>query len=144
MVNSSAASACTALRFAFMLWIIIRCKGSQGYFTGGKHVRADQQHSGRSVGRHRSARSKRGRRRGVPRSTPDATHSYHVVVADGTCSTGPGAGQEATVTLALSAPDFLRLISGKLNGMQAFMSGKLKLKGDMMLAQSMQTWFDAS
>lgn len=77
-------------------------------------------------------------------TTPDATHSYHVVVADGTCSTGPGAGQEATVTLALSAPDFLRLISGKLNGMQAFMSGKLKLKGDMMLAQSMQTWFDAS
>jgi putative sterol carrier protein len=77
-------------------------------------------------------------------TTPDGTHSYQVVVSDGTCTTGPGAGQEASVTLALSAPDFLRLISGKLNGMSAFMSGKLKLKGDMMLAQSMQTWFDAS
>jgi putative sterol carrier protein len=77
-------------------------------------------------------------------TTPDGTHSYQVVVSDGTCTTGPGAGEEATVTLALSAPDFLRLISGKLNGMSAFMSGKLKLKGDMMLAQSMQTWFDAS
>jgi putative sterol carrier protein len=77
-------------------------------------------------------------------TTPDGTRTYQVVVADGTCTTGPGAGQEATVTLALSAPDFLRLISGKLNGMQAFMSGKLKLKGDMMLAQTMQGWFDAS
>ena len=77
-------------------------------------------------------------------TTLDGTHTYQVVVAGGTCTTGPGAGQEASVTLALSAPDFLRLISGKLNGMTAFMSGKLKLKGDMMLAQTMQGWFDHS
>jgi putative sterol carrier protein len=75
---------------------------------------------------------------------PEGVKTYQVVVAGGTCTTGPGAGQEASVTLALSAPDFLRLISGKLNGMQAFMSGKLKLKGDMMLAQTMQGWFDPS
>ena len=75
---------------------------------------------------------------------PDGTQTYQVVVAGGTCTTSPGAGQEASVTLALSAPDFLRLIGGKLNGMTAFMSGKLKLKGDMMLAQTMQGWFDAS
>jgi putative sterol carrier protein len=75
---------------------------------------------------------------------PEGIQTYQVVVADGTCATGPGAGKEASVTLALSAPDFLRLISGKLNGMTAFMSGKLKLKGDMMLAQTMQGWFDAS
>jgi putative sterol carrier protein len=77
-------------------------------------------------------------------TTPDGVQTYQVVVAEGTCTTGSGAGKEASVTLALSAPDFLRLISGKLNGMNAFMSGKLKLKGDMMLAQTMQGWFDAS
>ena len=75
---------------------------------------------------------------------PDSVKTYQVVVGGGTCTTSAGAGQEATVTLALSAADFLRLIAGKLNGMQAFMSGKLKLKGDMMLAQTMQGWFDAS
>jgi putative sterol carrier protein len=75
---------------------------------------------------------------------PDGTKTYQVVVGGGTCVTSAGAGQEATVTLALSAPDFLGLISGKLNGMTAFMSGKLKLKGDMMLAQTMQGWFDQS
>ncbi len=48
------------------------------------------------------------------------------------------------VALTLAAPDFLRLITGKLNGVNAFMSGKLKLKGDMMLAQTMQGWFDQS
>jgi putative sterol carrier protein len=45
------------------------------------------------------------------------------------------------VTLGMALPDFLRFITGKLDGMQAFMSGKLKLAGDMMFAQTMQTWF---
>jgi putative sterol carrier protein len=72
---------------------------------------------------------------------PEGTESWQVVVENGTCATSKGAEKDATVTLTLSQPDFLRLISGKLNGVQAFMSGKLKIKGDMMLAQTMQTWF---
>ena len=68
-------------------------------------------------------------------------HSYQLKVADGTCQVAKGAGGPARVTLALSLADFMRLVSGKLNGMQAFMSGKLKLQGDMMFAQTMQGWF---
>jgi putative sterol carrier protein len=75
-------------------------------------------------------------------NTPDGTESWQVDVADGKCVVAKGADKDATVTLALATPDFLRLITGRLNGVQAFMSGKLKLKGDMMLAQSMQNWFD--
>src|SRR5438132_1209472 len=52
-----------------------------------------------------------------------------------------GAPGPARVTLALAFPDFLRLVSGKLDGMQAFFSGKLKVSGDMMFAQTMQSWF---
>ena len=74
----------------------------------------------------------------------EGTESYQVDVHDGTCTTSQGTAKEPTVTLALSGPDFLRLVSGKLDGVQAFMSGKLKLKGDMMLAQTMQRWFDQS
>lgn len=77
-------------------------------------------------------------------SAPEGPVIYQVDVHDGTCTTSKGGDKEPTVTLLLSQPDFLRLISGKLNGMQAFMSGKLKLKGDMMLAQTMQGWFDQS
>ena len=69
------------------------------------------------------------------------THSYQLKVADGKCEVVKGTGGPARVTLGLNAADFLRLLTGKLNGMQAFMAGKLKLTGDMMFAQVMQGWF---
>ena len=69
------------------------------------------------------------------------THTYQLTCGGGTCRAVPGAASPARVTLTLSLPDFLRLVSGKLNGMQAFMAGKLKLGGDMMFAQVMQGWF---
>ena len=77
-------------------------------------------------------------------NTPDGAETYQAIVAGGQCTTAKGAEKEPSVTLVLSLPDFLRLISGKLNGVQAFMSGKLKIRGDMMLAQTMQAWFDPS
>ena len=69
-------------------------------------------------------------------------HSYQLKIAGGKCELVKGAAGPARVTLALQAPDFLRLVTGTLNGMQAFMTGKLKLTGDMMFAQVMQGWFE--
>ena len=69
------------------------------------------------------------------------TYSYQLKVADGKCEVVKGAAGPARTTLGLSAADFLRLITGKLNGMQAFVAGKLRLTGDMMFAQVMQGWF---
>lgn len=74
-------------------------------------------------------------------TAPDGTHSYQLKVADGKCLVQKGAGEPARVTLTLALPDFLKLIGGKLDGMQAFMSGRLRIGGDMMFAQTMQTWF---
>ena len=74
-------------------------------------------------------------------TAPDGTHSYQLKVADGTCATQQGTPEEARVTLGMALPDFLRFVTGQLDGMQAFMTGKLKLSGDMMFAQSMQAWF---
>jgi len=39
-----------------------------------------------------------------------------------------------TVTLLLSDEEFQKLIDGKANAQKLFMSGKLKIKGDMMKA----------
>ena len=39
------------------------------------------------------------------------------------------------------AQDWLDMIGGKLNGQMAFMSGKLKLKGDMGFAMKMGSLF---
>ena len=74
-------------------------------------------------------------------TAPDATHTYQFKVDNGTCEVSQGAGDSPKVTLGLSLPDFLRFIAGQLDGMQAFMSGKLRLSGDMMFAQTMQAWF---
>ena len=74
-------------------------------------------------------------------TSPDGTHSYQLKVADGACTPTQGNAEPARVTLGMALPDFLRFLTGQLDGMQAFMTGKLKLSGDMMFAQSMQAWF---
>jgi putative sterol carrier protein len=33
------------------------------------------------------------------------------------------------------------MITGELNGMQAFTSGKLKITGDLMFSQNLASWF---
>lgn len=49
-----------------------------------------------------------------------------------------GSIDQAGVTITMSASDFLDLVAGKLNGQMAFMTGKLKIKGDMSLALKLQ------
>jgi 3-hydroxyacyl-CoA dehydrogenase/3a,7a,12a-trihydroxy-5b-cholest-24-enoyl-CoA hydratase len=74
-------------------------------------------------------------------NTPDGKKSYQLKVADGKAQSLKGSPESARVTLTLNGPDFLRLVTGKLNGQTAFFQGKLKLAGDMMFAQTMQSWF---
>ncbi|KAG7288676.1 hypothetical protein NEMBOFW57_005032 [Staphylotrichum longicolle] len=45
-----------------------------------------------------------------------------------------GLGEKPTVTLSLSESDFGALVAGKANAQRLFMSGKLKIKGDVMKA----------
>ena len=46
----------------------------------------------------------------------------------------PGATSQPDCTLVMNVDDFVGLMTGKLDGQQAFMQGKLKVKGNMMLA----------
>jgi putative sterol carrier protein len=59
--------------------------------------------------------------------------TYHVEIADGHCALHEGGATQPTLTLTMSAPDWLDMLGGKLSGQVAFMSGKLKHKGDMSL-----------
>ncbi|KAI5202626.1 hypothetical protein E4T39_04659 [Aureobasidium subglaciale] len=48
---------------------------------------------------------------------------------------------EYTVTLSLSDADFGKLVKGEANAQKLFMSGKLKVKGDVMKATKMEPIF---
>lgn len=47
--------------------------------------------------------------------------------------------KEADCTINVSIDDFLGLMNGSLNPMTAFMSGKIKVKGDMSIAMKLQS-----
>jgi len=67
---------------------------------------------------------------------------YSVKVADGAVDVSEGATEGANIQLTMSPEDFLALTSGQLNSQQAFLTGKLKIKGDMQLALKLQNVFN--
>jgi putative sterol carrier protein len=62
-------------------------------------------------------------------------------IADGACEAGQGIADNPKMTLEANAEDWLNVSTGKTNAMQAFMSGKIKIKGDMGLAMKLQNMF---
>jgi putative sterol carrier protein len=66
-------------------------------------------------------------------STKDSIENWTLDLKQGTCY--PGLPKDkAQITITVKDQDFCDLALGKLNGQKAFMSGKLKVKGNMMLA----------
>ncbi|MBW2208374.1 MAG: SCP2 sterol-binding domain-containing protein, partial [Deltaproteobacteria bacterium] len=66
---------------------------------------------------------------------------WHVTVKEGTCEVGEGVHDSPTTTVLMSDEDFVSLMQGKLNAMQAFTSGKLKIEGDLMKSQLIEKLF---
>jgi len=64
-----------------------------------------------------------------------------VILMDGANSLVSDADMGADTTIKVSWDDFQSLASGALDGMTAFMTGKLKIDGDMGNAMQMQSIF---
>jgi putative sterol carrier protein len=75
-------------------------------------------------------------------SAPDGTREYAMRIADGRCEVEQGRAESPRVTIRIGLADFLRLITGNANGMNLFMTGKLKVTGDLFFAQTYQSWFE--
>lgn len=71
--------------------------------------------------------------------TGEGGGTYHAVFEGGSHVIGEGPAANPGCTVTISTADFIALVQGKLNPMAAFMSGKLKMRGDMGLAMKLQT-----
>lgn len=69
----------------------------------------------------------------------------YVTIKGSTCVVAEGESPDpADITITMDDEDLIGLLTGELNGMTAFMTGKLKLEGDLMLAQQINGFFDMS
>ena len=73
--------------------------------------------------------------------TGEGGGKYYAEIKNGELSMGEGDHKSPSITLTMAAQDYTDMVSGKLNGQMAFMTGKLKIKGDMSLAMKLNTLF---
>jgi putative sterol carrier protein len=73
---------------------------------------------------------------------PDGGHDrYQVAIQRGTCAVTRDGDMEATVVYTIGPVEFIRLVTGNASGPELFMSGRLTVEGDLMLAAMVQSWF---
>jgi len=75
----------------------------------------------------------------VSLSDPEA--HYWLQIQNGELTMSEGKSENANMTLIATTENFANIVNGQSNAMQAFMSGKLKVKGDMTLALKLQPIF---
>lgn len=72
----------------------------------------------------------------------DVGGKYWAQINNGQCQVGEGdAPANADMTMMASGEDYVAIINGTLNAMNAFMMGKVKVKGNMGMAMKLQGWF---
>jgi hypothetical protein len=71
----------------------------------------------------------------------DAVYAYRIEVRGRDVQTQRRAPSDARVVLQLKVPEYLRLITGLLDGTEAFMTGRMKIRGDVMFAPQIGRMF---
>src|SRR5215475_5498640 len=66
---------------------------------------------------------------------------WAVKIANQTCELIPGGVEKPDLTLSLVDKDWIAITEGKLDAMNAYMTGKLKATGDIMLAMRISNLF---
>lgn len=67
---------------------------------------------------------------------------YETVLSDGTCTVSREMREKARVTITLSPVDFFRIITHQATPAVLFVTGKLKVKGDLAFAAGLVGHFD--
>lgn len=71
--------------------------------------------------------------------TGDGGGEWAVKIADGKAEVTEGTSENPNITLTTTAENWLAISNGSLSGQTAFLTGKLKIQGDMSLAMKLQS-----
>jgi len=71
----------------------------------------------------------------------DQAGQWHLIVRDQACKILEGSHASPNVTFSMASNDFIEMMTGKLSGQAAFFSGKLRVSGDLMMAQRLESLF---
>jgi putative sterol carrier protein len=74
--------------------------------------------------------------------TGDESGEWEINIADGKCTIPEEMSENPDVTVTMAGTDFVALSQGRLNPVQAFMGGKIKIAGNVGLVMQMMQWFD--
>jgi len=74
---------------------------------------------------------------------PDGGYDhYRVEIAGGACRVSKDPEGPPRVTFRVAPVDFLKLVTGNAAGPQMFMTGRLRIEGDLMFAARVQGFFE--
>lgn len=68
---------------------------------------------------------------------------YYVAISAGDCALQAGEYDSPSVVLMMDNQTFKEVLDGETNGMQAFMAGRIRAEGDVMLATRLEALFPA-
>ncbi len=66
---------------------------------------------------------------------------WNATIKDGKVDVARGEHPSPRMTLTADSSDYIKIFTGELDGMQAFMQGKIKLAGDLNLAMKLMQMF---
>lgn len=66
---------------------------------------------------------------------------WYAEIKDGKVTVSQGVHPSPRMTLTADSSDYIKIFTGELDGMKAFMEGKLKLSGDLNLAMKLTQMF---
>lgn len=73
--------------------------------------------------------------------TGEGGGQWYAAIVDGELTVQEGIHPDKQLTLMASAPDYIAISTGEFSDQLAFMTGKIRAKGDLKLAMKMQSIF---
>ena len=70
--------------------------------------------------------------------TGDAGGEWYLAIKDSKAEVKAGTIENPKITIKMKDVDYVKLVNGELSGQKAFMTGKLKFKGDMNSGMKLQ------